>query len=186
MKEEDLDALYRPEVIERIAKLISMGFDIKRIKKSLYQEFSINSTDGTIKNIVRQFSIRGSTFLESEKDIANVFKESILNLLEESKKNVSVLSEFRDKIRDMIKLIETKQVLEGENSKKFRMYLNELKDLIRTMDHSISTEKGVLELFDKQKKEIKMSAVQSPQMTMDTLLELEKAGMIVINDELKR
>ncbi len=123
--------------------------------------------------------------METDKDISNLFKQGIIKLLAQSEKNVDLLSDMRDKLKTISDKIETENIFE-EEGKKFILILREIKDTIRSLDSSITTEKSVLELLDKQKKEVTISNVQSIQQTMENLEELEKEGLIVINERLKK
>lgn len=174
-----------PKVLKKISELSALKYPMSQIKDELKKEFGIDVNEMTIKGVIKQFSIRGNMFLASEKELANALKESILELLNESKENVRTLKELRDQLKEILKLVETRQLFDDDNGKKFRQYVGEIKDIIRTMDNSISTEKGILELLDKQKKDVTISAVQSIQMTKKDLEALEKAGMIVINPKYK-
>ena len=182
-----IEKIREPKVLKAISEMSALKYPVSQIKEELKNKFKIDVADSTIKGVIKQFSIRGNMFLASEKDLANALKESILELLNESKENVRTLKELRDQLKQILQIVQTGQVLGDEdNGKKFRQYIGEIKDIIRTMDNSISTEKGVLELLDKQKKEFNLTAVQSIQMTKKDLEALEKAGMIVINPKYKK
>lgn len=185
IEREEIERIRRPEVLRRIAEYSAMGFDNNLISEKIKDEFKFLAKPNSIQSVIKQYSVTGTMFLNSEKEIATLFKESIISLLEESKENVKTLSEIRDELKSIISIVKTNQLLEGSEAKKYKEYINEIKDIIKTLDNSLSTQKGILELVDRQKKEIKMSTVQSTQMTMEVLEELEDAGMIIISPELK-
>jgi len=182
---DEIDRIREKKVLNRIAKMTALGFSNYQISDKINDEFGFKPDPVTVRNVIKQYSVTGTQFLDSEKEIAKLFKESLISLIEESKKNVEILADFRDRLRDILKIIETGQILEGDDSKKFKSYMNEIKEIIRTLDNSLSTQKGILELVDKQKKEVKVSAVQSTQRTLEDLQELEDAGLIVISPKLK-
>jgi len=180
------ERLREPKVLKRMAKLKALNVSTKEIRTQIKQDFGIDASEPTLNNVMKKFAIRSNIFLESEKDLADALKESILDLLNESKENVKILGSLRNQIKEILKLVQTQRVLESDDDKKFRQYLSEIKEIIRTMDNSISTEKGVLELLDKQKTNVVFGATASIQSTKKDLIELEKAGMIVINPKYRK
>lgn len=183
----EYDKIRSREVLCRIAELKSLGMDLNQIKKDIEKEFNFSPDVKTIQSIIRQYSIRGTEFAKKDQDMAELYKNALKDLLEQSGKNVNVMSEFRDKMKEILELIQTANILEGgEEAKKFRMYLKEIQNIIRTLDNSISTYKGVLELLDRQKKEFNISAMQSTEQIMEQLEDLEQEGLIVINPKLKK
>ena len=185
MASKHYERITEPDVLQLIGRLSATGIPTGNIAREIETNFGFRPGNKIIENVVRGFSIRGSYFLETDKDIANIFKQGIIKLLTQSEKNVDLLANMRDKLKVISDNIENSLLLD-DDGKRFLLILREIKDTIRTLDNSISTEKSVLELLDKQKKEVTVSTVQSMQQTMDNLEELEKEGMILINDRLKK
>lgn len=180
------EKLREPKVLKKIAKLKALNVSTKEIRAQIKQDYGIEASEWAINNLMKKFAIRSNIFLESEQDLANALKESILDLLTESKENVRILGDLRNQIREILKLVQTQRILESDDDKKFRQYLGDIKEIIKTMDNSISTEKGVLELLDRQKSNVVFGAVASIQSTKKDLIELERAGMIVINPRYRK
>jgi hypothetical protein len=59
-------------------------------------------------------------------------------------------------------------------------YIRELNSQIKTQNDSIRTMSGILQRLESQGKETKVNTVQSVQVALSTLKELEKDGLIRI------
>ena len=184
-----MDKLRDERVIKKIADLYTIGLTPNQISEELARSFNFEDDPSpqVVKSMVKQYSIRGTEFLRSDKDISEKYKKALSKLLDESMKNVETTSALREELVGMMGLIEAKAIVEGEgDSRKFFILLKEIQNVIRTMDNSISTQKGVLELIEKQKKDFQMSALQNTEMTMQQLEEMEKEGLIALNPKLKK
>lgn len=126
-------------------------------------------------------------------------REIILAKIEESKgldqtREVKLLEQYvvdigntkdwviiANKIKDILKIIKAPSFTDN-----FRLlsYIRELKSQIKTQNDSIRTMNEVLKRLESQGKEKKVSTVQAVQLSLSTLKELEKDGLIRICPEL--
>lgn len=85
-----------------------------------------------------------------------------------------------NKIKDILKIIKAPSFTDN-----FRMitYIRELNSQIKTQNDSIRTMNEILKRLESQGKETKVSTVQSVQISLSTLKELEKDGLIRILPE---
>jgi hypothetical protein len=82
-----------------------------------------------------------------------------------------------NKVQDILKIIKAPSFTDN-----YRMitYIRELNSQIKTQNDSIRTMSGILQRLESQGKETKVNTVQSVQVALSTLKELEKDGLIRI------
>ena len=183
---DNIEALRDEKVIARIAQLHNMGMSPTDISKELKDSLSVTSNPKTIKNLMKEFQVTTSIFSDDKKHIEDLFEKTMVYILEELKKNCSEMGGVRDKLKEVMKMIEAKQVLEGNSDRKFLIMLRELRETIKTQDNSLDKLIKYLDLLDKQKTKVTRKATASVEVTMDDLIEYEEAGIISINPRYKK
>ncbi len=176
-----------PAVLKRIAELKALGYTDAEIADMIHKEFKLkNKPDPKIvKGIVRGYSVKSKEFLKKDKEIAELYRDLIMELINEGRENLNIMRDARKLIQERVGVLDT-EIKTGENKNKvFLIYLRELQSSIRTQNDSIRTMKGMLEHLEEQKKEVKVSAMQGAKVTLAALESLEDAGYITINPDYK-
>ena len=180
--------LYRePKVIKKMAELKAIGLNDTEISLELEKEYGIKPNRTIVKNIIRSYSVRGSEFLNKDKEISDIYKALLFELINECRDNIRVMRDAKKILETRMKLYNVQTAVEGdsETNKKLIMYIKEIEGSIRTQNDTIRTAKSILDVLSTHKKEISVDQIGSVRSILSQLNELENAGYITINPEYK-
>lgn len=186
-KKPEMFELYRqPKVIKKMAELKSVGLNDSQISLELEKEFGLRPNQTIVKKIIQSYSIRGSEFLDKDKEISNLYKALLFELINECRDNLKIMREAKNILQNRMNLYNVSAaVQEKDTLKKLVFYIKEVESSIKTQNDSIRTAKGILDVLNTHKKEVNISQVGSVKNILSQLQELENAGYITINPEYK-
>ena len=185
-KKSEMFELYRePRVITKMAELKALGLSDSEISNELEKEFGIKPNQTIVKSIIRSYSIRGSEFLDKDKEISDVYKALLFELINECRDNLKIMRNAKKMLEVRMELYNVQTVVEGESetNKKLISYIKEIEGSIRTQNDTIRTAKSILDVLSTHKKEISVNQIGSVRSILSQLTELENAGYITINPE---
>ena len=92
-KDSNMFELYRqPKVIKKMAELKSLGLNDSEISLELEKDFGLSPNQTIVKKIIRAYSIRGSEFLDKDKEISDIYKALLFELINECRDNICIES----------------------------------------------------------------------------------------------
>jgi len=170
------------KVLERIAELKSQGLSDSEISEILNNENLSHAkrkiTPSMVKRVIQTQSVRHREFMKTDEDYANLYKDTLLKLINEGRENLKIIKETRQQILDKLELIK-KEIPDV----KLMEYMREIANAVKAQNDTIRTLNSSLERLETQQKEIKVSQVQSVKGVLSTLKSLQQSGYISINDE---
>jgi hypothetical protein len=168
-----LSELRKKKVLRRIGELISVGLTENEIGESVKEEFGINASEDTISRVIKTYSIRKRELMNNDEKFKEIYRETILNLINKVKSNIKLLEDTREIILKRLDEV-------GENKGLELAYVKEVYAAIRTQNDSVKTMNEVLKRLEVETKETKISAIQEIQLSIEALKELEKHKLITI------
>jgi len=187
-KKSNMFELYRqPKVIKKMAELKSLGLNDSEISLELEKDFGLSPNQTIVKKIIRAYSIRGSEFLDKDKEISDVYRALLFELINECRDNIRIMREAKKILEVRMNLYNVSAIVdsEKESTKKLVFYIKEVESSIKTQNDTIRTAKGILDVLSTHKKEVSVSQIGSVKNILGQLQELENAGYITINPEYK-
>jgi hypothetical protein len=178
--------LYRqPKVISKMAELKAMGLSDSEISTELEKEYGISPNQTIVKKIIQSYSIRGSEFLDKDKEISDVYKALLFELISECRDNIKTMRDAKGILKTRMNLYNVATVVgeEQDTTKKLIFYIKEIESSIRTQNDTIRTAKSILDVLSTHKKEVSVNQIGSVRSILGQLTELENAGYITINPE---
>jgi len=166
------------KVIKRIGELLALGLTPEEIKAELNKDFKLNTSTDTIRRVIKSYSIRRKEIIQQDERINNLVKESVMELIKKVKSNLKVMESTRKLILDRLEKFK-----KAEADKAMVIYIREINSAVRTLNDCIKTENEVLKRLESDTKETRVSTVQSVQMSLSALKELENLGLIEIKDQ---
>lgn len=166
------------QVIKRISELLAIGLTNNQIAEQVSKELKMELSESVVKNIVKKQSVRKKEFLESDNKFAEIYRSSILNLINKSQDNLHILEEIREILMDKLSKIK-----ETSDEEKISAYINQVSMAIRTQNDSIRTYNELLKRMESEAKEVEVSIVESVGQTLNIIKQLEDEGLITINPE---
>jgi len=168
------------KVIRKVAELNARGLTPIEIAKVVNEELDLKNkvSHKIVRNIIKSCIIKHKEFLDKDADYAKIYRETLLELINEGRSNIKIVTELRQTIMNRLEAIK-KEI----PSAQMMIFAREISNLIRTLNDTLRTIDKNLERLESQQKEIKMSAVQNVRLTIQTLKELEDQGYIKINPE---
>lgn len=169
------------KVLERIMDLRGMGLNSEEIISKLNEE-NLNAskkpiTVGILRRVEQTASIKHREFLKTDEEYAMLYKDTILQLVNEGRANIKILNDTRKLILNKLELIKKEipdiQLME---------YAREIGSMLKVQNDNIRTLNGSLERLETQQKEIKINQIQNVRLTLRTLRDLQQQGYIKINE----
>jgi len=144
---------------------------IKSVVTSMIEEVrtNLNILDETRKTILSKFE--DAKGLDQSKEV-KLLEQYVIDI-----KNTKDWVVVANKINAILKIIKAPSFADN-----FRLltYAKEVSSQIRTQNDSIRTMNEVMKRLESQTKETKVSTIQSMQVSLESLKELEKSGFIKI------
>jgi len=185
------DIIGNQKIVKRIAELKTLGLSNQNIAELIGKEFNVETPDvNLIKGIIKSYSVKGTEFLEKDKEISLMYKKLLHDLVDDCYDNRNIMQEAKRILFSKMKIYEENSALEQDPvearkaSKELINYIERIQNAIRTTNDTIKTAKGMLDVLSQHKKEISSSVV-GIQSISQHLSELEKEGYIQINPEYK-
>lgn len=182
------DILGNQKIVRKIAELKALGLSDQNIAESIRDEFGIEMPDiKLIKGIIKSYSVKGTEFIEKDKEIALIYKKLLHDLIDEGRDNLKIMQEAKRILFTKMKIYEENSALgtEAESrkaTKELVNYIERIQNTIRTQNDNIKTLKQMLDILSQHRKEV-TSSVVGIQSISQHLSELEKSGYITINPE---
>jgi len=191
---------------EDISKAIKEEFKIEASKYSILRVLKtitaitteVSSKDKQLVEIIKKVVLTMIEEVKKNLNILNSTRAIVLGKIEEAKgldqtKEVKILEQYvidiqntkdwvivANKIKDILRIIKAPSF---NDSFKLLAYIKELNTQIKVQNDSVRTMNEIMKRLESQTKETKVSTIQSVQMSISNLRELESLGMIKILPE---
>lgn len=151
--------------------------------KELYKEIIfdlINKVKDNLKLLEYSRKIVFSKLREAEGLPEQSIEVTRLERYTEEIKNTKDWAVVHNKVKDILKVIKAPNFIANL---KLVTYIREVNSSIKTQNDSVKTMNELLKRLEVETKETKVSAIKSVQLSLETLKELEKLGMIEIKKD---
>lgn len=165
-------------LIKRIAELHSLGIGDTEIASTINKEMGMDINNNIVNRIISRGVTITGTFLKTDKKTSEYYKEIVNELISKVKENIAILDRTREIISERMENLK-----EDMPESQLMNYIKQINAQIRTQNDSIRTMSENLKRMEAQSTEVKVSASQQVQQTLEMLENLESQGYITINPE---
>ena len=176
-----LSDLRKPKVLKRVGELLAIGMEPPQIRDAVKEEFGIDTSTNIISKLIKTYAVRREEITTQDQKYSELYKEILMDLIDKVKDNLKTVEELKGLVLSRLKVYK-----EAESDKGMLLYIKEINSAVRTFNDSIKTMNELLKRLEVETKETKVSTVKAVQLSMDSLKELEKDGMITINTDFYR
>ena len=170
------------EVLKLIIEYRKLGLSDAEIADRINKKLKLRNKleYRTVASLFKQYSIKAKVFLKTDKAVADLYKETLIEVLKDSRGAKGIIQEALIILND--RLAKIKKEIPDQD---LMIYMREIGVAVRTVNDSIRTIDKVMERLENQKKEISIKSTFDPKETMRAMKDLVDQGVIEINPEYK-
>lgn len=184
---EAKDIFIKNKLLERISFMHSNGISPKEIARAINRKIKIPSqeryTKEMVEEIINNVTIKGSEFLKKDADVAKLYKELVMKILNDALVAKDDIKKCQTLINN--KLEELKK--EGISDVSLISYTREIRAIVRDLLESLRVVDKFIDRLENQKKEVSVNKMATMRTVIELLPTLEKEGFIkIINPDYKQ